>query len=174
MSRHTIKLGSATVDGERSTFTIEIRLDHVTDKPRQTIDHKRVTEYTELGMTGVEKQYHGSRWEDCGFGQIKDTIRGATFDEDTKVPADVRNRLLDLWDRWHLNGLRSACVHQDKGAHMATEGNRWTDNWHAMTMVQTCKCPNRYHYGQSWLVEPLPAHVIANITDICARYGLES
>jgi hypothetical protein len=61
----------------------------------------------------------------------------------------LRDRLLETWRQWHLNGLRSACEHQ------RARGETYKTHPGAV-------CPDcGYALGSAWLHEPLPAEVRA-------------
>lgn len=61
---------------------------------------------TELGMSG----HIGA----VTFGQIQESIRDGMIRGDFTpyIPEDAIGSMLDIWDRWHLNGMQSGCAHQ--------------------------------------------------------------
>lgn len=87
---------------------------------------------------------------DVGGGQSLDTVRRVA-EHGTVTPEWPRKRilkLLSIWERWHLNGMRAGCEHQRELG--------WTSyNKHPSEPCPTCG----YKYGTSWLYEPLPPEV---------------
>jgi hypothetical protein len=67
---------------------------------------------------GVEFSVMGNYAD--GGGQCSGTLRTVLLGPPQKgaspvhlyVPAPQLERMLDLWDRWHLNGMRAGCEHQ--------------------------------------------------------------
>lgn len=65
--------------------------------------------------------------------------------------------LATLGDRWHLNGMRAGCAHQDVVWEDTGLGRR-------PSLDRTAPCPHTgYRYGSAWLVEPLPARVLGDL-----------
>lgn len=102
---------------------------------------------------GPELSIQGSIWEPMGKrnrdilsgGQNLDTMREYLGEHPTFAC------LYALWNRWHLNGMRSACEHQRE------RGETWRTHPGA-------KCPDcSYRLGHAWLYEPLPTDVLAEI-----------
>ena len=57
-------------------------------------------------------------------------------------------KLLEIWDKWHLNDMRSACEHQ------RSRGETWQKNPSAV-------CPDcGYRLGSTWLKEEVPQEII--------------
>ena len=86
-----------------------------------------------------------------GGGQALDDVRAvAERGRLTRglTPALV-NRLLDIWERWHLNGMRAGCEHQ--------RALGWTYNEHPSEPCPTCE----YKMGTAWLHEKLPDDIPA-------------
>ena len=66
--------------------------------------------------------------------------------------------LLDVWERWHMNALRSACEHQRAtwlpGPTTLTETRK-------LKYHQGLPCPEcGYRIGSAWLHEDVPAEVL--------------
>ncbi|VVB60569.1 Uncharacterised protein [uncultured archaeon] len=113
-------------------------------------------------------------------GQISDTI--AAYIAEGRfipiMPIDTVKKILEIWDRWHLNALRAGCEHQ--------RAEHWEaiklDDSKPLTMdnmavwkrpgenpkgLLTKPCPVcGYKYGTSWLYEPLPEEVISFINSL--------
>lgn len=63
--------------------------------------------------------------------------------------------LLDVWKRWHSNGMRPECEHQ--------RALGWTYDTHRdpETAFQGLPCPEcGYRIGSAWLYEPVPDDVV--------------
>lgn len=102
---------------------------------------------------GLELSIVGNIWNhirsDCySCGQNQDDIR-ALFPHSKRV-----QRLCDIWDRWHLNGMRAGCEHQREWG--------WTYNEHPSEPCPECG----YKMGTAWLHEKLPAEIIQEISDL--------
>jgi hypothetical protein len=132
----------------------------------------------------VAELRHDQSW--AGGGQCLDAVRGV-LDRGELAPGiravDVR-RLLDLWERWHLNGMRAGCEHQraagwdkrpidpdqplDSYGHFAAGASGPT--WNMLTWVRRTEHPHGlmcepcwvcgYKYGTAWLYEALPDDVV--------------
>lgn len=99
-----------------------------------TINHDPITEtYTEVSFQG-EVFGKGQR-DPHSAGQIQDSL-----------PQYHPIRL--LWERWHLNGMRSHCAHQDR-----------SQPW---DITAPCE-ESGYRCGTAWLIEPLPVEVVRQI-----------
>lgn len=82
-----------------------------------TVELRGTEKGTELSITGVEKPTRAG--EASGCGQMADTIRYyLERNQLTNRPAfwTEKNllKMLDIWDRWHLNSMRPDCEHQRK------------------------------------------------------------
>lgn len=128
-----------------------VELLHAT--PQQTIDHEPIVRYERLTIVGevLTTRRH------IASGQVHADLALITRPAPGWGPDD-RARLGEVWARWHLNDLRAACAHQTPPA-----GRNDPD---------PAPCPRTgYRYGTAWLVEPLPADVLAWLT---ARFGGEA
>lgn len=65
-----------------------------------------------------------------------------------------RDRLVDIWRRWHLNDMNAACEHQ--------RALGWTYDSHRGQSCPTCG----YQIGTAWLYEELPADVVAFMREV--------
>ena len=117
---------------------------------------------------------------------------GQNIDELARLfPNDKRlARLREIWERWHLNGMRAGCEHQraekwherpiDPSKPTNTYGQwcgeRGPTTWNMLTWVTKkdhpqglmCEpCPVcGYKYGTAWLHEPLPPEIIAELCEM--------
>jgi len=128
--------------------------------PGRTVDHEPTPtdalEVTISGESWVARQNgaRDRRYADCmTAGQIVDDLRA--------VGSTRALRVADLWDRWHLNGMRANCAHfPDQHYHpgetcpagLTIGGNP------AVVGVEPA-----YASGSAWLFEPVPADVLAEL-----------
>jgi hypothetical protein len=61
---------------------------------------------------------------------------------------EMYRRLLDIWERWHLNDMRAGCSHQ--------RAMDWNRDEHLDKPCPICG----YKYGCGWIFEPVPDKVI--------------
>ena len=59
-------------------------------------------------------------------------------------------RLVEIWQRWHLNDMRAGCAHQRAAG------------WSSEDCGKPCSWCG-YRYGTAWLREEIPADVVAEI-----------
>ena len=171
------------VDGERLALTVKLR--PITGRIWGEVTNAhgaRVPGVVEV--EGLEL----SIW--CrGGGQCVDTL-AAVLERGTRAPgltAEDGARLLEVWRRWHGNGMQAGCSHQCAagwaerpidpakptnvyGTHFA--GQR-SPSWNMLAWVSAKEHPEGlmsrpcstcgYPYGSAWLFEPLPAEVEAFI-----------
>lgn len=124
----------------RVWIEIELR-EH--NQRNQTVDHETIDGYTELSVSTSGLYKGHKRGVDIDFGgQCIDMLREVTKPAKGWTVADL-GELADLWEHWHLNGMRAACAHQDRDAGMGSPD-----------------CPvSGYRWGHARLVEPLPDDV---------------
>lgn len=73
-----------------------------------------------LSISGVVNPTKSGDADQCG--QCIDALREVSYDGDIDAP--TRQRLADVWERWHLNDMRAGCEHQNasdaygKGKHI--------------------------------------------------------
>jgi hypothetical protein len=159
MSDHLI---GRTKDGSRIYVQVELR-EHHHDTPRTTTDHREVTDYVELSVMGLEVPKYCRTAHSAG--QIDMHIKASDFAE-TTLPRGMVRELWHLWERWHLNGMKAGCVHQDDVPHQIYD-------WRAAADQQTKRCPEGYRYGSAHLVETLPADVEQRIREIQAALSTQ-
>lgn len=100
--KRRIPMGVGTVDGLllRATATVEL-----TDQG----DGKKRMSFT--GVVSRQSQGNGN-WYEFGFGQCQDTIREILAGKKESEFTAKHRKVLELWDRWHLNDMRAGCEHQ--------------------------------------------------------------
>lgn len=112
-----------------------------------------------------------SRRDIYAGGQLRENVR----DYLTKplIGEEKLARILEIWDRWHLNGLQAGCEHQRARGWGKTEltlpsSEKKLSGWVYPTEHPEgvlCKpCPVcGYKYGSAWLREELPQEIIDEI-----------
>lgn len=181
-------------DGTRYSLTLTAELRILEGGSGLTIDHEpRDPLALELSIIGSTEGYppRGRRF-DAGAGQNRDDLARVTRGRTPSLTADQRATIGAIWDRWHLNGMRSLCAHQPEAwtctnlaKHYPTP-NGWPvvrslfgehpypnrgDQCHRCGRNRwdepTDHCPvTGYRAGTAWLTEPLPADVVAAVLDI--------
>lgn len=105
--------------GDRTVVTLKIQYDEDTGR-------------TTASFQGEEYRKHSSHPMACGQAQ-----------------GSAPRALVELWDRWHLNGMRSACAHQ--------RALGWTCDTHPAVACPECG----FRLGTAWLYEELPGDFVA-------------
>lgn len=146
-------------------MTISVRLERRDVGDRfMTIDHEPAGSYVDVGIQGTmyPKGWRSGRDEIAG-GQISGMLGMITEPEDGINP----NRIGELWERWHLNGMRAGCAHQPdmvKRAHDAGISPLDQSGW---MLDNAPRCPETgYKWGSAWLVEYVPEDVLRELEAI--------
>ena len=128
-------------------------------------------------------------------GQMQDTIRKAlnntcphnrynhpikseeAYFKTLTIPKDKLLKILDIWDRWHLNDLKAGCEHQraakweeiklDDSKPWSQENSAmWTHKKDNPKGLLNEPCPVcGYKYGSAWLFEVIPNDVVQFIKE---------
>jgi hypothetical protein len=166
-----IRAGTFREDGRRYAVILEYR-----EQPAQalrnpdgrTIAHEPVpADALEVAITGevwratevgnVDRRFSDGQ----AFGQILEDLR--------KVPGVRAARITELWDRWHLNGMRAACEHQtERAADIYRRMPNYSDNDARWSELRSLPCPQGYSYGSAWLYEPIPTDVLDELRRLFA------
>lgn len=90
---------------------VEVELTHATWEPYppheptwETVTHERIREHVRLSISGHVWNLRHTDHETGG--QCLDLI------DSLAVVTDRARRIKEIWERWHLNDMRSACAHQ--------------------------------------------------------------
>lgn len=143
-----------TAEGDRVFVTIELR-ERGSERPSETTEHKQVTTYTELSITGTVVAYRGRSV--VAAGQIRDDVAAVVDFEGSAFDEAAVGALLILWNRWHLNGMQAGCAHMDLPADTSYDAR------------QGITCPQTgYVYGTKWLVEDLPDEIVGVVEGFLA------
>lgn len=162
------------VKGSPLHITVEFR-DKESCAPHLDIDGNMCRTYRELSISGSHAH---------GCGQCTDML--------AKVGKADATRLMEIWSRWHLNGMKAGTRAQQtaleqyepaKGVDYYTGACLFLHNFGLETIpnfLPLGREPNAedkargitaraYKYGSAWLVEPLPAAIEEELKAICAR-----
>lgn len=162
----TIKLSDK--NGEhKSTTWVEIG-EKESPSPNLDIDLQPCHKYTDLTMSA---DFVG------GGGQCLDRI--SKFYPENK---DYQ-RLVEIWKRWHLNGLKagtrkqievvneffpcSLCYDYDDVCGILKEKDLYEDG----SFNERGKGEIPYKYGHAWLVEILPDDIKTEVAELCKKLG---
>lgn len=148
MTRTTAYIGRRK-DGSR--VFVHLKLETVGTTVKQTTAHKPVESIVRLTVSGSEV-CRGDRSVSAG-GQIRSSLNDVKIENRGWTRADVES-LLTIWDAWHLNDFHADCEHM--AAELATIPASDYDSRNGVTCPET-----GYRYGSAWLVEELPADVLA-------------
>jgi hypothetical protein len=130
--------------------TVDIRMEKLTRRGEyETIEHAKVSEPLDFAIT-LDVWRPDGRDITSGGCDLSPLCELATFApgfDQAKAQA-----LFELGTRWHLNGMRAGCAHQQ----VVTEKDRYGRE--TPSLDKTPACPETgYRYGHAWLVEELPA-----------------
>ncbi len=166
IEQHTIHLGT-TDQREPVTVVVELR-EKEPVAPKLSIDLEPVETMTELAIVG--EVWMPSRRDIVQGGQCVETIRAHRPDDE-----DVQ-RLCDIWDRWHLNGMISGTRPQRDAVEEWMKGRERYDYLDASEHLKSLDLlkDRGYSYGASWLCEPLPEEIADELRAIVARLNQES
>jgi hypothetical protein len=179
--------GTFTENGRRYQVALECRIEPAQLRATgRTIYHEPIpADALEVAISGTT--YHAKRdgtrdrrYTDCAScGQITDDLR--------KCAGARAQRIAELWDRWHLNGMRANCAHMPDQTYTPGRVCYAVPNSHPYReapLVGPQPVPNRtalrgrtcadctrtaaadvhgYRSGTSWLYEPIPADVLAEL-----------
>lgn len=84
-------------------------------------------------------------------GQMAEYLKTLPAEEYKLNPgwtSKMLDKLIAIWERWHLNDLQAGCAHQRKLG--------WNAKDHLNQPCPACG----YRYGNAWLFEPVPDSVI--------------
>lgn len=143
----------------KATIDIEIRR---MEGEFETVDHRLINAYEELSIVGdITGKHQRNPW---ACGQVKSILREmvpCSIEGDERAWSDGERQLLDIWDRWHLNGMKAPCIHQGMVPHGKPYGV-----FKVYAAEETAKCPKGYRWGSKWLVEELDPNVLHWFTNL--------
>jgi hypothetical protein len=142
----------------RGAYTVDIGLETL-EREKVSIDGERVTDGVTVSICGA-----------CptSLGQCADSIRSDL--EAGKInlvlPKEDVERLLDIWDRWHLNDMKAGTRAQEEFIDQhGLRGKEYTDKVAALKDAGLLE-DGGYKYGTAWLYEPVPTDVLAFLVNL--------
>jgi hypothetical protein len=172
IQKWTLDLGKVDYSGrgrKTNRVTLDVELRHKANDvaPYLDIDLKECREYAELSICGNVWNAAGS--DIITGGQCTDTIREL-------FPAGPVRRLVDIWDRWHLNGMKAGARVQEDFLRDNPVTDRLRHYEAACKVLEAANLlhvsgpgnPN-YKYGSAWLVDRLPTDVEAEVVRLCGE-----
>lgn len=106
-------------------------------------------------------------------GQCYETIR-ELFPNNDKV-----KRIVEIWERWHLNDMNAGCEHQralgwGKDTVVlkdgSTKGTGWLNESEHPQGVLCKPCPEcGYKYGTKWMYEAIPQEIIDELISLTSE-----
>ena len=164
------KLTIGRVKGEEFGYKRSLKVDIEIEIRRsewkgKTIDLENVSEKNVLAITGDVWNVKQSDVIMCG--QIQNEIRRWINENKFKelyIDKDKLLKILEIWDRWHLNDLHAGTRRQRETIKEWRKKNNIT-GYAFDKEVEYLKSiglyeDNGYRYGSAWLYEPLPSEVI--------------
>jgi hypothetical protein len=163
----------------RVKLEVELRR-RETVSPHLDVDLNPCQEFTELSIVG--EVWNAAGTDITSGGQNRDTV-AKHFSESPAV-----RRLLEIWERWHCNGMKPGtreqeryladarvkveypksqyeadCAVLEKANLRVVTGGPEVPNAHGAAVRRN------YTYGSAWLCEPLPADVEAEVVRLCGE-----
>jgi len=139
----------------------------VETKPAQLKENGRTIDLLPIPADAVELSISG---EAAGhLGQCVETIREAGAGN-----ADIQ-RLCDIWDRYHLNGLKAGTRAQLHYLESVPNAKGYDEIKAALGFAgldpdrNTAPDSPPYSYGSAWLFEPVPAEILAELAALLDR-----
>lgn len=143
------------------------------------IDGKTYHNPTELSISGaIWNRIHS----DCtSCGQNYDTLEAALKKHELtptgKISYDDMKKLLKIWKRWHLNGMKSGTAKQNAivDEYYEKKGDVPHSYEEAVKVLRehSMETDNGYKYGTAWRYEPLPEDVIKFAREIQEKLNVK-
>jgi hypothetical protein len=97
-------VGHFSDNGERFRVSATLRIEPVQPREgRLTIAHEPIPDGAlRVSISGTTER----NYREYSAGQVIDDVR--------RIDSDRARRIVELWDRWHLNDMRALCVHQSE------------------------------------------------------------
>lgn len=174
--KYVIDLGKVAYDNpEQKTNAVEVTVEL---KPAQkvapylTIDFKPIPEdAVKLSICGAI--LNSRHIDHTSGGQIDDKIK-LLFPDNKSV-----QRLCEIWDRWHLNGMHAGCRIQEEALReFKYDPKNINRDTQAFEFLRACDGyevskpgGGTYKYGEAWLFEEIPAEVIEELHALIGALG---
>lgn len=145
--------------GKNVHIKIEIETKDNTTAPYLDTDLKECKVKTTLSISGNIGQ-------DCA-GQIQDEV-ASLFPDNDKI-----QRLVEIWNRYHLNDLSAGTNKQREFIEKYKADNPWAKNYsdsydlycHELKSVDLYE-DRGYKYGTAWLCETIPTEIIEELKEL--------
>jgi len=170
--------------GRRSKHkvTLDIELKRKGDTKQKGVDGKSYE--NELVLSISDSIWQRDESDSLSGGQGQDTLREALDDGKLEIGNGISDsqfeKLLDIWDRWHLNDLNAGTTIQKEIIEEHEDEKKYDkfdkfldrpvailEDFDAQPDTETEGFgEDGYSYGSQWLFEPLPDDVIEFIEEI--------
>lgn len=154
MTHHLLGRNS---DGARVTVSINLSEQYY-ERGVTTTDHYVIDRPISLYRLSIMGGVLG-RGDYVHCGQVLEQVADVKQIADGWSVLDLTS-LLAVWDRWHLNDVRSWCAHMDRSNLVREDGPYGRQ---ISTRGNPCPDGADFWFGRSWLVEFLPDDVIAEV-----------
>lgn len=156
MPRRTGYVGR-TADGRRVWLELELR---GWSRSGESVEHQPVTGYTELSVCASGLDKGSKRGIDIDFGgQCDDAVAEVVRPAPGWTVAELAE-VVEVWHRWHLNGVKAGCVHLAGVTDTKVE---------CPVQAADPDIEEPYRWGHAWLIEPLPSDVITQVRAWAAK-----
>lgn len=168
--RGAVRIGTLDSGGGRLVVYAGLEL-----RPERIIGSGQTVTHGVVPAGSLEVSIVGSTYVATRSGsrdrRYRDMVSGGQNVDDIRaVGTPAALRIADLWDRWHLNGLRAACVHQDAAAReIAARLPGYSNDRARWAEYSALPCPEGYRYGSAWLYEPIPDAVLAELRTLFGK-----
>ena len=168
ISKKNLKIGRMRVSGYKNPLkvTLDINLEPYTEAITHPFSTpSAIDSFYKLSISG--NIWDPMLTDAISVGQNNDTIREAVNENRFVYDAGYKKedilKLLDIWDNYHLNNLRSGTKKQTDAVREFREKNKITE-WAYEKECDYLKSidlyeDDGYKYDTEWLFEPLPRHI---------------
>lgn len=121
------------------------------------VNHKLVSNVPVISMTGTILSKYGSIANERGWiqgGQCLDSFDNITQFTNRWSLLELQD-IITIWRGYHLNDMRTHCIHQDRAI-------KWDT-------VEPCNVTG-YRAGSAWLYSPIPDNVLIELTGLIIKH----
>lgn len=157
-----VRVGSYSEDGRRFGVYAELTIE-----PAQAVGRGYTVDHSPIEAGALDVAIMGSVWyltaagdrdrrysEGIAYGQVQDYL--------SKCGQETARRIFELWQRWHLNGMRANCAHMPDQKYTpglaCPEGGRNIPPPDGVSRIVPV-----YTSGSAWLFEPVPDAILAEL-----------
>lgn len=151
-------------DPDNYKVTLEMEVEKVTGMNNmRTINLKPIKSWKEFSISGFAQYRPQCDYSYCG--QIQDEIReNVDKYKFLAIPKEKIIKILELWDRWHLNDLHAGTRKQE-ALLKKSKIHDYTERCNFLTS-NDFQIDRGYMYGSAWLVELLPPTFIDDLQEL--------